>query len=98
MVSPRWELVSQSPGGSVAGLATTTQADGSTHVLAATRAGVFRSTDVGLTWSPTTASETVAIGEGIAASKGVLLVGGSNGVYCSDDGGATWMRTLVGAR
>ena len=47
-----WERLATFEGGTVSWLATATAADGSRHAFAATPVGVFRSTDLGLRWSP----------------------------------------------
>lgn len=58
-------------------------------------AGIFRSTDAGLTWSPTNVSFGAATMHGFGAMEdnpitGVVLACANNGVYRSTDAGATW--------
>src|ERR1700750_1711652 len=86
-----WERLSVRPGGTVAGLAVSQH-----EVYAATGAGLFRSTDRGRGWAGTNLGEPIPVGEAVAASGELLLVGGNSGIYRSTDRGASWNRTLVG--
>jgi photosystem II stability/assembly factor-like uncharacterized protein len=96
-----WERLAVREGGTVAGLTSGRTVDGSTLVFAATSAGVYRSTDHGLTWSAASTSDVIPFSEGIATSPTfaqdrTLFVGGRNGVYRSRDAGSRWTRLLAG--
>src|SRR6516225_8557406 len=96
-----WERLAARPGGTVGGLATATTADRATLVFAATSAGVYRSSDDGLSWTATSVSDIVPFAENVAVSPTfaqdeTLLVGARGGLYRSNDGGTSWVRVLAG--
>lgn len=65
-------------------------ADGS-HLLAATTAGLYESTDGGVTWSRRRAVRTWSVSmEPGGGSTAEVLAGCSDGLYRSTDGGTTW--------
>jgi hypothetical protein len=90
-----WQHLATLPGGTVAGLATSS--DGR-HVLAATPAGIRRSTDRGRTWSIAGLTSPVPFANLVcAAPEGdVAYAGGRQGTYRSADGGETWTHVLSG--
>ena len=58
-------------------------------------AGIFRSTDLGDSWTPVNVGLPFEPGEGyisasVFAQKGGTLYAGSGGLYASTDGGDTW--------
>ncbi len=62
-------------------------------VLAATAAGVYYSTDDGITWSA--CGDTMPYASSITVdSSGWYYIGGKDGVYRSKDEGATWQNVL----
>ena len=98
-----WERLAERAGGTVAGFAIATTADGATLVFAATSAGIYCSRDLGSTWTATSIDDTVPFAEMVAVSSRfaqdrTLFVGGRNGLYRSQDGGASWLRVLSGGR
>jgi photosystem II stability/assembly factor-like uncharacterized protein len=64
--------------------------------------GVYKSTDGGATWNPT--SLVFSLSNGMTLSKilvsptnaNTIIVGGRAGVYHSTDAGATWTQTMTG--
>jgi photosystem II stability/assembly factor-like uncharacterized protein len=65
-------------------------------------AGVYQSSDGGRSWSPTSVRDTMPFCEVIAASPDfardqTLYVGGRNGLYRSNRGGAAWRQVLLSA-
>src|SRR4051812_28140456 len=90
-----WERLAAFEGGTVSWLATAPAADGTWHVFAATTVGVFRSLDLGLTWSPLGGASRVAGVEVVAASPryaedGIVFAGAYEGLFRWRDGGAAW--------
>ncbi len=64
-------------------------------------AGIFRSTDAGATWSPTSIAYGGASMHGFGAMEdnpitGVVLAAATDGVYRSTDAGATWTKVQTG--
>lgn len=60
-------------------------------------AGIFRSTDLGNSWTPVNTGLSYEPGEGLSASafaqkRNMLYVGTSSGLYGSVDGGNTWQH------
>src|SRR5947208_2579410 len=82
----RWERLAAFEGGTVSWLASAPAADGTQHVFAATPVGVFRSLDVGLTWSPLDPSSAVADVE----RDGRALAATTTGLYRTRNGGESW--------
>src|SRR4051794_18054863 len=99
----RWERLAAFEGGTVSWLASAPAADGTQHVFAATPVGVFRSLDLGLTWSPLDPSSAVAGVEVVAASPGyandgIVFVGAREGLFRWQEGPAGWTHLLASAR
>jgi photosystem II stability/assembly factor-like uncharacterized protein len=102
-VSSSWKRLAGRTGGTIAGLATATTADGATIVFAATAIGLHRSSDAGRTWTPASVGSIAPFVEVVAPSPNfgrdrTIFVGTRNGLYRSLDGGATWQLMLVGSR
>lgn len=98
-----WERLAALEGGTVSWLATAPAADGTRHAFAATPVGVFRSTDLGLSWSPLGGASRVAGVEMVAASPsyaddGIVFAGGVNGLFRWRAGGTAWEHLLSGSR
>jgi hypothetical protein len=69
-----------------------------THIFVATRAGCLESMDGGYTWNPLPGRPGQAAGLSLlvlAGMKPALLVGSSDGLYRSDDGGQTFLLQLL---
>jgi len=62
--------------------------------------GILRSVDRGETWLTTSLTHTVDEGHGFhvveAGPNGTFLAGASDGLWRSEDGGATWTQVLAG--
>jgi photosystem II stability/assembly factor-like uncharacterized protein len=63
-------------------------------------AGIFRSTDAGATWQPTSLSYEAASAHGFSViedqpATGVVLAGANDGLYRSTDAGDTWTQVLA---
>lgn len=102
-VAGAWERLAGRTGGTVAGMASATDADGTTVVFAATAIGLHRSTDGGQTWIPSSVGSIAPFVEVVApspnfASDKTIFVGTRNGLYRSLDGGTSWQLMLVGDR
>ena len=103
-----WERLAAPRGGTVPGL----WADpASSVVLAATWAGVHRSTDGGATWQPAASGPSVPFAEAVVAlARGdaqrdagsvlgsTCLAAAADGLYRSTDAGLSWQRILTGGR
>ncbi|MGI9148844.1 MAG: YCF48-related protein [Chloroflexota bacterium] len=93
-----WELLATRAGGTVTSLVTTT--DG--NMLAATPAGVRRSSDGGRSWAvlgPANLSGIELVTASPAfTSDATLLAGTADGLLRSLDGGRAWQQALVGGR
>lgn len=58
--------------------------------------GIVRSTDQGRTWAPVGTPPTAPVTSLAATADGaVMILGGPDGLYRSDDSGATWRHVLV---
>src|SRR4051794_25677628 len=98
-MSKGWELLARWPGGTVAAM---TAVPGTGLTLAATAAGLHRSSDGGQTWEwvalgPDAVIEAVAASAGFA-QDGLVLLGTTSGVHLSVDGGKLWRPVLAGSR
>jgi len=89
-----WELLASRPGGTVTSLVTT-----GSYVLAATPAGLRRSDDNGLSWTPLggTPVELVAPSPTFD-SDATLMAGTADGLLVSRSGGQHWQPALLGSR
>ena len=63
-----WERLAGRTGGTIAGLATATTADGATFVYAATAIGLHRSADAGRTWAAASVGSIAPFVEVVAPS------------------------------
>src|SRR5437879_4414771 len=85
----RWELLEARPGGTVTSLVTS-----GSVVLAATPAGLRRSTDDGRTWSVVgrvgVPSSEVVVASPAFTADALLLAGTADGLLRSQDAGQTW--------
>jgi hypothetical protein len=96
-----WERLAARQGGTVAGLASVSDATGETQVFAATSAELYRSSDHGQTWTATSLRDGVPFTETLAVSPNFArdrthFVGGQHGLYRSLDAGASWQCVLSG--
>jgi hypothetical protein len=96
-VTGQWELLATRPGGTVTSLVTS-----GSLVLAATPAGVRRSTDSGRSWSVLSGAiappPEVVVASPAFADDAILLAGTADGLLRSSDAGQSWQLALVGSR
>src|SRR4051794_2818072 len=98
-MSKGWELLARWPGGTVAAMTAVT---GTGLTLAATAAGLHRSSNGGQTWEwvalgPDAVIEAASASAGFA-QDGIVLLGTASGVHRSVDGGKLWRQVLAGSR
>lgn len=93
----QWRAAGAWPGGTVAGVAAARGPHGATRLLAATRAGLIRSDDGGLSWHEEWAvmadPSVVAVTYAGTAEEGwpaAFAATETGRLYRSDDGGVTW--------
>jgi photosystem II stability/assembly factor-like uncharacterized protein len=92
-----WQQLASARGGSVVGLAA---AGG--MVLAATSAGIRRSSDAGLSWTIAGERGGVPFASAVVAAPEferdqILFAAGAGGAYRSTDGGTSWQLVLSGS-
>ncbi len=66
------------------------------HVFAGTFRGVGRTTDRGITWTPSGLQDVGPVSYLAATDNGTIYAGTSRGVYRSNDDGKTWNRWVLG--
>ena len=74
---------------------------GESQLFAATETGIYRSTDIGGTWTYTNSgltAENIGIRCAIVTSGSAVVVGCNAGIFFSGDGGITWELAVVGMK
>jgi photosystem II stability/assembly factor-like uncharacterized protein len=89
----RWTKVNQ---GNITSL-TATHADGMDVLLGVDVRGLVTSTDLGRTWSVVATPPTAPVISVATTGDGkIIVIGGPDGAYRSEDGGSTWRPVLSG--